>query len=188
MTKDEALNLAFDALSDFDYEKRLTALTAIKAALAQPAQGWKLREVYFDEHGEPTMHKEPAQEPDRQTLQANGTHPAPCARHCEAQAFKVEIRNLKAQLAQPAQEPESECNFESVYQRGYLDGIGRDCPHCKDYRAMYIKVRDELAAEQQVTQRPWVGLTDEERRVCTQSPFTDENYRDLEAKLKEKNT
>jgi len=36
--------------------------------------------------------------------------------------------------------------------------------------------------------RPWAGLTDEERRVCTQSPFTDENYRDIEAKLKEKNT
>jgi|GEM_PF-4190830 len=30
---------------------------------AQPAQGWKLREVYFDEHGEPIMHREPAQEP-----------------------------------------------------------------------------------------------------------------------------
>ena len=37
----------------------------------------------------------------------------------------------------------------SAYQRGYLDGIGRDCPHCKDYKAMYIKVRDELAEEQQ---------------------------------------
>lgn len=42
---------------------------------------------------------------------------------------------------------------ESAYQRGYLDGIGRECPHCKDYKAMYIKVRDELAAEQQVTER-----------------------------------
>ena len=30
---------------------------------------------------------------------------SPCARHCEAQAFKIEIRALKAQLAQPAQEP-----------------------------------------------------------------------------------
>lgn len=38
---------------------------------------------------------------------------------------------------------------ESAYQRGYLDGIGRECPHCKDYKALYIKVRDELAAEQQ---------------------------------------
>ncbi len=35
--------------------------------------------------------------------------------------------------------------------------------------------------------REWVGLTDEERRVCTQSPFTEENYQAIEAKLKEKN-
>lgn len=40
-------------------------------------------------------------------------------------------------------------NIKSAYQRGYLDGIGRECPHCKDYKAMYLKVRDELAAEQQ---------------------------------------
>jgi hypothetical protein len=38
VTKEEALNLALDALSDFDYDKRLTAITAIKEALAQPAQ------------------------------------------------------------------------------------------------------------------------------------------------------
>ena len=35
--------------------------------------------------------------------------------------------------------------------------------------------------------REWVGLTDDERRVCTQSPFTEENYRAIEAKLKELN-
>lgn len=35
-------------------------------------------------------------EPTRQELQATGSHPAPCARFCEANAFKIEIRNLKA--------------------------------------------------------------------------------------------
>ena len=35
--------------------------------------------------------------------------------------------------------------------------------------------------------KPWVGLTDEERRACTQSPFAVENYLSIEAKLKEKN-
>jgi hypothetical protein len=35
--------------------------------------------------------------------------------------------------------------------------------------------------------KPWQGLTDEERHACTQSPFTEENYRAVEAKLKEKN-
>jgi hypothetical protein len=38
VTKEEALKLALEALSDFDYEKRLTAITAIKETLAQPAQ------------------------------------------------------------------------------------------------------------------------------------------------------
>lgn len=33
---------------------------------------------------------------DRETLQAAGIHPAPCARHCEATAFEIEIRRLKA--------------------------------------------------------------------------------------------
>lgn len=31
--------------------------------------------------------------------------PAPCARHCEANAFQIVIKNLKAQLAQLEQEP-----------------------------------------------------------------------------------
>lgn len=53
-----------------------------------------------------------------------------------------------------------ETDPESAYQRGYLDGIGRDCPHCKDYKAMYIKVRDELAAEQQITQQQTARIVD----------------------------
>ena len=53
-----------------------------------------------------------------------------------------------------------EAERESAYQRGYLDGIGRDCPHCKDYKAMYIKVRDELAAEQQITQQQAARIVD----------------------------
>jgi hypothetical protein len=88
MTKDEALKLALEALElhlahhEHGCVYLDPALAAIKEVLAQPAQ-----------------------EPDRQELQANGTHPAPCARHCEATAFNIVIRNLKAQLAQPAQEP-----------------------------------------------------------------------------------
>lgn len=32
---------------------------------------------------------------DRHEMQAAGTHPAPCARHCEAKAFEIEIRRLR---------------------------------------------------------------------------------------------
>ena len=35
---------------------------------------------------------------DRHAPQAEGNHPAPCARHCEANAFRIEIRNLKSQV------------------------------------------------------------------------------------------
>jgi len=39
-----------------------------------------------------------------------------------------------------------------------------------------------------ITKKEWIGLTDEERQECTQSPFTAENYRAIESKLREKNT
>jgi hypothetical protein len=58
-----------------------------------------------------------------------------------------------------------ETDPESAYQRGYLDGIGRDCPHCKDYKAMYIKVRDELAAEQQLTERQTARIVELQEHI-----------------------
>ena len=48
--------------------------------------------------------KEALAQPDRHELQAKGEHPAPCARFCEANAFKIEIRNLKSKLAQQSNE------------------------------------------------------------------------------------
>jgi hypothetical protein len=58
----------------------------------------------------------------------------------------------------------------------------------EDYRAMYLKVRDELAELQQPT---WVGLTEDERKEAwwsleAQTPTTFAQA--IEAKLKEKNT
>ena len=54
------------------------------------------------------------------------------------------------------------------------------------------RLRDRVdALEQKVEaleQRPWVGLTDEQREACTQSPFTEDNYQDIEDKLRELNT
>lgn len=49
--------------------------------------------------------REALAQPERHELQAKGKHPAPCARHCEANAFQIVTKNLKAQLAQPEQEP-----------------------------------------------------------------------------------
>lgn len=38
-------------------------------------------------------------EADRRVLQSTGEHPAPCAHHCEANAFRIELRNKEAALA-----------------------------------------------------------------------------------------
>lgn len=35
---------------------------------------------------------------DRHEMQAAGTHPAPCARHCESTAYEIEIRRLRTEL------------------------------------------------------------------------------------------
>ena len=37
-------------------------------------------------------------------------------------------------------------------------------------------------------QRQWVGLTDEERSECVNTPFVSQQWANIEAKLKEKNT
>jgi hypothetical protein len=35
---------------------------------------------------------------ERHTLQAEGKHPAPCARFCESTAFQIKIRGLEAEV------------------------------------------------------------------------------------------
>jgi hypothetical protein len=63
----------------------------------------------------------------------------------------------------------------------------------EDYRAMYLKVRDELA---ELQQREWQGLTDEERLRCFDDvdwnkvdwcPDHEQYAKAIEAKMKEKN-
>jgi len=56
----------------------------------------------------------------------------------------------------------------------------------ENYRAMYLKVRDELAKLQQ---RTWVGLTDEEMKELWENKgWYVTMFKAVEAKLKEKNT
>lgn len=51
------------------------------------------------------LDRAPVAQPDRHVLQAEGKHPAPCARYCEAKAFEIEIRQLKAQFTAAPAEP-----------------------------------------------------------------------------------
>jgi|GEM_PF-4362324 len=55
----------------------------------------------------------------RVELQREAKHPAPCASHCEAPAFKIEIRQLKTQIEvnrapPPAQQPLSDAQINSA--------------------------------------------------------------------------
>jgi hypothetical protein len=54
--------------------------------------------------------------------------------------------------------------------------------------ALLRQAHDVLALSSLPLKRQWVGLTDEERHACTQSPFSVDNYHAIEAKLKVKNT
>ena len=50
--------------------------------------------------------KRGAAKQDRHTLQAEGKHPAPCDRHCQAEAFEIEIRRLLGDLARATAPPD----------------------------------------------------------------------------------
>ena len=88
----QALEMALEALETLIYESSThdgnayCSLDAINTVNAERAI---------------TVIKEALAQPDRHELQAKGEHPAPCARFCEANAFQIEIRSLKAKLAQP---------------------------------------------------------------------------------------
>ena len=97
---------------------------------------------------------QPEQEPDRRALQAAGTHPAPCARHCEAKAFEIEIRWLKSMLytTPPAAQPEPTPWRDMIVATLVREGIDK-------HKAR--KLADHFAA-----QRPWQGLTDEDKQTA----------------------
>ena len=90
------------------------------------------------------------------------------------QRVEPAIVALRAALAQQEQEPVA-------------------CPHRDEPRGCY-RVRCQLGrkcVEPLYTtppRREWQGLTEEERRKCTTSPFVVENYLAIEQALKDKNT
>lgn len=74
----------------------------------------------------------PDQPTDRAALQATGTHPAPCARHCEANAYKIEIRHISAErdaLAARLAELEGQ---EPVAWYADIEGWGREYNGCPE--------------------------------------------------------
>jgi hypothetical protein len=105
---------------------------------------WSLREVYFDEDGEPSMHRSPPQPP------------------------------------LPVQEPY--CYVDPVH----LAALNTD----QSAEVVLHKNPSGYAARGLYTapqQRPWVGLTADEKGYCA-APTYLETVARVEAKLKEKNT
>jgi len=130
---------------------------------------------------------QPEQEPDRRVLQAGGTHPAPCAQHCEAKAFEIEIRSLNSRLkqAQPEQEPVAYYHPHKGFYWAKPTHIS--APTVVDVLPVPLYVKWKAA------QRPWVGLDEDDIRKLYSK---DLNYRDgnyvryaiaIEQALKERN-
>jgi hypothetical protein len=151
--------------------------------------------------------EQPEQPADRRALQAAGIHPAPCARHCEAKAFEIEIRSLKSALrtalAQPEQEQmrmpkvgdrvicledESFGTVASLTAGGSpdiaFDDGSRGTYMVNEFAKLFGYVTPPAA------QRPWQGLTEEEfLEACELAERG--NYllafQRIQAKLKERN-
>jgi hypothetical protein len=84
---------------------------------------------------------QPEQEPDRRVLQAAGTHPAPCARHCEAKAFEIEIRSLRSMLytTPPQRKPLTEEEMQAIWDvaAGAIPGWSRHIAYARAVEAAH---------------------------------------------------
>ena len=113
MTKDNIIRMAREAgLADANgvvhaaYQlEAFTALVAAHKTEVITAEAYRCGYKAGMEAAAVICENLPVQEPDRRALQAEGKHPAPCARHCEAKAFEIEIRSLNSRLKQQQAEP-----------------------------------------------------------------------------------
>lgn len=80
------------------------------------------------------------QPPERYELQSEGKHPAPCARFCEANAFKIEIRSLKSLLEEQSVQQKVPSTIQML----------EHCPECgaKAHHFTYLPQRKPLTDEE----------------------------------------
>lgn len=176
MDKDTALKLALEALGTMDVfnPNRMKAITALRQAVAKAEKQDKFCDnncVWTDHHPDCKLGQ-----PDRQELQAKGEHPAPCARFCEANAFQIEIRNLKAKLEN--QHPE-------WYHTKNIHGCDVFYHKAEERSYMFGEITPLYTTP---PQRQWVGLTSDNFNDFNPLFKAEEAVRWAEAKLKEKNT
>lgn len=179
-------------------------------ALAQPAQepeelheavisAWSLREVYFDEDGEPSMHRSPPQ-PKEQKVDWEKLYRLEVKKK-EALAAKYE-RDIKpltkiVPMAQPEQEPVAK--YSDIVSGGGLDPRNTTPPQPAQEpvgkvtentdNGFKCEFNQRLTAGTKLytsPQRPWVGLTAQEAAECWTTSAT-QTWKNFEAKLEEKN-
>ena len=92
--------------------------------------------------------KWPVAPADRYVAQAEGKHPAPCARFCEANAFEIELRSVKIQLATSQAR---EQRLREALEKAHRANSGR-CVECGSYTHFdSCLVRNALATPSDTT-------------------------------------
>ena len=224
MTKDEALDLALESFAPHNgvFWRNLhkndaeiaNAITAIKQALEAPQEPehivhsngryspllTRMMNKRVESNVKQVIHlydDPPAQPTER-------TGEAPCARHCEATAFQIVIKNLRGEIdrlkaAQPA--PVQPIGYEkyAAIREGHRNASEEAYfaarPDLPLTTAMLKLFRDGFDRGYDTTppaaKRQWVGLTEQERNdiedyceMIVGKPA----FEAIEAKLKEKNT
>jgi len=190
VTESETLKLALEALEEYADQEGKTraadeAITAIKAALAQPADklqedllnygtSWSIDGKRIDPM---SVYKEPAH--CQCTACKDGViHASDCAVH-NAPAYPAGKCDCDARLSKYAETLLEENNM----------------PNTPTARAVYRKMSERIEDDDDIQdyKKPWVGLTDEEidktywRREPFRRPTQFEFARDIEQLLKEKN-
>lgn len=89
----------------------------------------------------------------RHDLQATGSHPSPCARFCEAQAFKVKIRSLEQ-----AEEGAKPAYGHLAEQKQYL------VKKCAVLRSLLDSAHQSIRNASMAAKQPAQTLTDEQER------------------------
>ena len=209
MTKEEALKLALEALEYASTGNRrpeiiVPAITAIKEALAQPEPApvtKYCREcLTYNGHQDGCSHATIQfnnKLTDKQILSANypdGEENGPIV---SAPDFDLICfaRSIEEALAQPAQEE----SLEPFEYWNAVEGWVKIEEVRKHFGTVGCGTIYKTAGEDRVPlyttppQRPWVGLTDEEREEIENRPFSQNDWLwsyacAIEAKLKEKNT
>jgi hypothetical protein len=203
MTKDEALDLALEALSpwmdtDADHTEQHAAYYAIKQALAAPVQepaGLIARLINPEQHYEFTDPKKANAVLMSLCQEAADALAAPAAPVVDCHATGVCVQSgLRAEMPAPVQEPVA----WQVHPFDY--GIGHQGAYARTDRSEQVEMWKRkgwnvqpLYATPPAAQRQWVGLSQDELDAMFSNTIKGKklvNYvaRAIEAKLKEKNT